>query len=500
MNAHNKLRNWSSWLALATLICLLSIVTYTFYFRLTLSLGPRVILQPWALQLGYLTYENMIDQHSPLMPALLSFFRPLIPDGLRLAKIALVALLNLTAALVFCAGKRTHGWLTGLVSALFLVIWLPVFVAGKLWHETFLAPLYVLLFMLYDPYASRWCTKSLIAAGVIGGVSILVKQQAVVVFSGFILWCALTQWHARSPIVRIVRDSAIIGIVATLPICLYLAFHYAQAGTLENLAYWTVTFNVSTDFRFLAAQAPTLDQVRVVATALLLIPLAILLLFDLKKKGDDGWLRIGCALVLLATSSLTAYPRFGYFHLLPILPTLAWLSAATVTSTLPQLSLNSAAHLRSLFVAGSIIASIFFSLMTAQPSYANALTSSAPRKIWEYSDLDPLAQEIRQHIGPGDCFFIFPDDEATANLYYLTQCLPPKFWSFSYPWYMLPWTREKLIMTLEDDPPLWVVHFPGRWKIDDYAPDIMNYIQRNYQRSAELQWAQGTALLLIRNR
>jgi hypothetical protein len=94
--------------------------------------------------------------------------------------------------------------------------------------------------------------------------------------------------------------------------------------------------------------------------------------------------------------------------------------------------------------------------------------------------------------------YIFPDDEATANLYYLMQQRPPRFWVFTYPWYMEDRIKERILLTLRDDPPEWVVYHPGRWEVERTAPEIVRYLQQHYQEEAELGWAGGTALLLRR--
>ena len=119
------------------------------------------------------------------------------------------------------------------------------------------------------------------------------------------------------------------------------------------------------------------------------------------------------------------------------------------------------------------------------------------QKVWEYSDLVPLAAEIRQKIGPNECIYIFPDDEATANLYYLTRCLP-NYWAFTYSLFMIDPVKQRILSALEEDPPAWVVTFPGRWEIEKHAPEVMGYLEDHYRREAELHWAQGEAWLLKR--
>jgi len=497
-NFERRLQHWLPRLVLLALAGLLLFQALAYYFRFPLSLGPRVILQPWLLQGGFLQYENIADQHTPLMPILLSVLTPLFSDGLRLAKIVLVALISLSTVLTFLAARRTIGWLGGLGAASFFVIWSPGFSFAKLWHETFLAPLYLLLLLFYDSSASYHSRKSLLFLGLLGGIAILVKQHAAIVFATFVIWNAFTNWHAHRSFSVILRDTALISLAATLPIMAFALHHYVQAGTLANFLYWTISFNLVSGYASLAAQPPDIAQVRTIASACLLLPAATFCLIELKRKGDKRWLNLGWGLILLAASSLTAYPRFAFFHLQAALPVLAWLSSLTLAFALRPGNSNSALQSSPSFATGIAIALSAFWIITAGSAYQSVFRADQPRKVWEYTDLVPLADEIRQRIGPTDCIYIFPDDEATANLYYLLRCLPPKFWGFSYPWYMSDSVKSRIVLTLQEHPPEWVVYFPGRWDIENRAPEVIAYIQDNYQRDAKLHWVQGEVWLLKR--
>jgi len=499
MGFRGKTRSWLlPVLVLSALVGSLLFQAFAYYFRLTLSLGPRVIFQPWVLQRGFLLYENIADQHSPLMPLILMPLVPVFSDGLRLAKVVLVALISLSTLLTFLAGQRAAGWIAGIGAALFFVIWSPAFGFGKLWHETFLAPLYLLLLLFYEPSASGRSVKSLVFLGFLCGVAVLVKQHAVVVFAAFVLWNAFTNWHGRRLFKSTLRDTGIISLAAILPVMAFAIYHYVQAGTLANLLYWTISFNFVSGFTSLAAQAPSMAQIGTMASACLLLPTAIFYLIELRGKNDKAWLSLGWGLILLVCSSLTAYPRFQFFHLQAALPVLAWLSSLMLTYALRSRNSNAALQPSPLFARGIAIALLAYWLVTAGSVYLSVFRVEEPRKVWEYTDLVPLADEVRQRIGPTDCFYIFPDDEATANLYYLTRCSPPRFWVFSYPWYMLDSVKSKILLTLQADPPRWIVYFPGRWDIEARAPEIMGYMQDNYQRDTKLHWAQGEAGLLKR--
>jgi hypothetical protein len=248
----------------------------------------------------------------------------------------------------------------------------------------------------------------------------------------------------------------------------------------------------------LAALPPDIAQVRTIASACLLLPATIFCLIELRRKGDRRWLNLGWGLILLAASSLTAYPRFAFFHLQASLPVLAWLSSLTLAYALLPRNSNSALQSSPSFATGIAIALSVFWITTAGFAYQSVFRADQPQKVREYSDLVPLADEIRQHIGSTDCIYIFPDDEATANLYYLMRCLPPKFWIFSYPWYMMDSVKSRIVLTLQEHPPKFIVYFPGRWGIENHAPEVNAYIQDNYQCDAKLHWKRVEVWLLKR--
>jgi hypothetical protein len=487
-----RARRWLPLVAVAGLAVLVALQAWAYGTRFTLSLGPRVILQPWLIQHRYVMYENIADLHTPFMPLFLTLLRPLITDGLQRAKTILIVLLSLTTLLTFLAGRRSAGWLGGLAAAAFLVVWSPGFEFGKLWHESFLAPLYALSLVIYDASAVRRSRAFPLLIGLAGGLAALIKQHAAVVFAAFVLWTVLAGWRQHLTLRRSLRDLALIGAGALAPVLGLLLWQYMRAGTLQGLVYWTLTYNLTSDYKSLAAQGPTTPEVGVVASSCLLIPAALLTLLRLKRRGDAAWLNLGWGLTLLAASGLTAYPRFALFHLQPALPAIAWLSAVTLQDALrPQAAPR---H----FAIGMTVALMILWLVTPGPAYPAALGMDRPQVILEYSDLVPLAHEIRQTIGPDDCVYIFPDDEATANLYYLMRCLPPSFWVFHYPWNLTAPIQDGVLQMLEQQPPQWIIHSPGRWEIELHAPDIMAFMSSHYQRTAQLHWAQGEVWLLKR--
>jgi hypothetical protein len=498
LDSRRRLEHWLPRLALLGLAGLLLSQGLAYWYRLRLSLGPRVIFQPWLLHQGFLPYENIADQHTPLMPILLAGLRFLCPDGLVLAKTVLVVLISLSTVLTFLAGRRTIGWLGGLWAASFFVVWSPTFQFGKLWHETFLAPLYLLFLLFYDSRAPHHTRKTLFFLGLAGGTAVLIKQHAAIVLLAFVVWHAVMNRRAHRSFSVVLQDTVVISLAAILPVMAFGVWHYLRAGTLTSFVYWTTTFNLISDYGSLAAQPPTYAQVKTLASACLLLPVAIMGLIVSRRGDGRTWLDFAWGLILLAVSGLTAYPRFEFFHFQAALPVLAWLSALTLAPAFRPRSSDAASQPGRYLPIGVALSLLVFWAITAGSAYQPVLGDDQPQRVTEYSNLVPLAGRIRQRIGTTDYIYVFADDEATSNLYYLTQCSPPKFWVFTYPWYMLEPVRGRILDELQEDPPEWIVYFPGRWDIEDHAPEVIAYIQDNYEPEVELRWQVGEVWLLKR--
>ena len=137
-------------------------------------------------------------------------------------------------------------------------------------------------------------------------------------------------------------------------------------------------------------------------------------------------------------------------------------------------------------------------MIIAGSAYFSYSEKRKSEPIHEYTYLVPLAREIKQIIKPQDHIFVFPDDEATANLYYLLQCSPPRFWIFHYPWFLSDGIKRKIILTLETDRPEWIVYFPHRWEAEKNAPEVMDYLNKHYRSEISLDGGGGKIWLLRR--
>ena len=492
-------RTRATWLAFTAVAVIVLVQAWAYYSVLPLSLGPRVIMQPWLMnQPGFLAYEQIADQHTPLMPLVISWFVPVAPDGWHLARVFLVALLSATTLLTWWGGRRVSGPLGGLIAAAFFVCWTGPFGYAKLWHESFLAPLYAALLILFRPPGPARSPMSLAGAGAICGVALLAKQHAAAVLLAFIFWNLITGWLARRPWRELAASASLVSLSAAVPVTLYGMWHWWRAGTLANLWFWTVKFSFVSGYASLARQPATPADVWQVGPAFLIVLVALFGLIRHVRHGDPSWQPLGWALVLLAASGLTVYPRFEAFHLQASLPALGYLCASTLVPVRKTTGPRGRGLLVGVGPAAVAVTIGVTSIVALAGTCRSAVFPAGARVTHEYSDLEPLAAGIRRVIDSTGELCVFPDDEATANIYYLLRRPPRRFWVFTYPWYMIPPVRERILRTLGDAPPRWVVHPVGRWGVDRFAPDILAYLRDNYVARARLRWEQGTIEVLER--
>jgi hypothetical protein len=477
------------WAAVAGLILL---QLYLFTTRFPLSLGPRVILQPWLIQQGRVMYEDLVDMHSPLMPMLLALLRWGIPDGLALAKTVLAALFSAGLMLTALTAKRLAGAWAGLWAAALMALWSLDFGFAKLWHESFLALVYIVWIAWLVFFFDRKTWWRLPAMGLIAGVGILFKQHALIVFAGFLVWYALCRRREAAAWRSVAADTFRLCFWTAVPGLAFLVCQYLRAGTLSGFFYWAIVFNFTSDYVELGMQAPAAADWLRFGTIFAFLPIVLGCLWDAFRTRDRSAKFIGAAVLFMACTAATQYPRFGSFHFQPWLPlltlTYGWTAGYLV---------RAAFRFRITIVIGLAGLTVFWFSQTGLKFGIRAEVPAAP-SVSEYSSLLPVADRIRPFLHAGASLYIFPDDESTSNLYYLLGIEPAGLWVFHYPWYMTDSVRRELADMFRERPPEFVVFRGDAWDMDANAPEVLAAIRAGYQPVAAIPWSGGEMELLAR--
>ncbi len=486
-------------LSLVPVSLIAMIQSWAYYSYLPLSLGPRVILQPWMMHQGRLLYRDIGDEHAPLMYFILTILYSFVQNGPLLARCVLISLLTMNVWLAFWVGKSFGGTTAGVLSALFFGLWSPLFGYGKLWHETFLSHVYLLLVMQYPSTLSKsHGFRALFVLGLLIGVALLIKQHAIVVLFSILCWDFLVSRFFSLPLSQAIKRSALLLISTLIPVVCFVGYYLWTGGKLSDFVFWTIIFNIINDYVRLASKFPGIEQMRLIAPAYLLVLPAI---FFVLKSADDRIIKakMGLAFMMLIASSATAFPRFELFHLQTSLPILSVISGCVLARLLqrPKQSIHEEIHAFGMGIACSLL--VLWGWWGGMVYY-NAFRSEQPRRIWEYSDLISLRDALRERINSNECVYLLPDDEGIANLYYLMNCLPPALWvPTSYPWFTLDIIKQRVLQDLATLPPKWVIYFPNRWEIEQHGSEIVAFVQSRYQPIERILWnGQEVYLLHLR--
>jgi hypothetical protein len=277
-----------------------------------------------------------------------------------------------------------------------------------------------------------------------------------------------------------------------LPVLAYAVFQYALAGSLRDFWYWTFTYNLVSPYKTWAFLQPTVAQAGILASCFLLVPAAVILSVDLRRKNDSAWLDAGLWILLLVSCAVFAYPRFEFFHLQPMLPMVAVVSAWTLAKAQRRADESRG------FVIGVAVALSAMWFATQGRDYRPVVKPEQERPVYDYSTLVPLADGIRGIIGPFDRVYVMPDFETSANLYCLLDRPPPRFWILHYPWYLVNGMDLRIASSLNDSLPEWVVRFPDRWGGIPLMPEVDGLVKSRYRRAAGFPWTYGEVVLLRR--
>ncbi len=480
----------SRWHLLLVLVAYLTVL-HAAVFHLVLV--PRMVLHPWLLTQGFVSYRDIVDQHEVGLPIVLSLLLRIVNDPAALTKWTFISLLVATMCLVYLAGRGTFGENTGRAAALFFTVWVPVIHEGRLWYETVLAPLYVGAYALW-PSDLRTSPMRVIAAGTVVGVAVTVKQHAWAVVALYTLWAVgatrLSHGSARPRL----RLAGLFWLGLAVPVTAY-ASYIVTSGVLREYVKWAWVHNLG--FPALAGKAPTVTDL--VTLAALSAPVGALLLRTIRtvRDGRTSTPRDAFLIAMALAASVTAYPRFERVHLMAALPLLSIIFARSVTIFLDPAHEPERIRWRLSKPAYGLICLILLVGAVGRPAYQR-LARAGPQRLIDYDELIPIAKRLAAITSRDERVLVFPDDEGTSNIYVLSQRLPPGFWTYVYPWYMTDEAVRKIMDRLKADRVRIVVYFPDRGVDSKQFAELLAYIHQHYEQTESLPWKGGTAYVMTR--
>ncbi|MGI8586547.1 MAG: hypothetical protein ACR2M0_02525 [Chloroflexia bacterium] len=431
MNNTRPLTRFAPPAILIGLICLLA-------WRVQYAVDQEVSLLPWLMGRGWVLYRDMIDQHPPLLPALLALLGASDP-GLPL-HLVIIGLLAVTLELAYALAARLAGRLAGLGAALLTATWGLPFDSLHLWYDGALAPIYLGVGCLAAAHLSSTRVgeiasgrgrglRTALVIGLLLGLGVLIKQHAAgaVPFVG-----AGMAFSERGSWQRV--GAYAVGVVSPAAVAAALLWFQGAAG---EAWYWAVVYNLTGNYPA-AAGLPMPASEWGLAAALFLPAVALLLIGGRYAWRDaaGGRLLVARALVaggLLLAATLPAWPRYGRYHLQAAVPLLA---VAAAVAAVQIAAVWHEGGLRGRLVAGAGLLLLSVYAVTGADQSAKALgyvsLSEAPSAPYA-ATLPGLRACVDAHAPPGTPIFLYGLD---AMLYRVLEREPTRPWAPQLPWIM----------------------------------------------------------------
>ncbi len=257
-------------------------------------LNCRVILHPVLLRNGFISYQHIPDQKTPLLPLLLSWTLPMF-HGDAVANARTVHALLIGAMVMLCMtwSYRWGGPWALAATGLFLLAWSNSFGLWAIMYYDFVSGLlYLIVFVLLAKQFRKPAGWSMIAVGLVSGLAILTKQHAIL-----LLVPTIGMWVGGLAIGRASFQRSIFHLIVylaslSLPIAFLAWGYYRQAGSFQDLIRWTISSNLGA-YPSEGALWPTPAQViGIVPAFLMLIPFVSSIIFPVEKMRPGRGVRL----------------------------------------------------------------------------------------------------------------------------------------------------------------------------------------------------------------
>jgi hypothetical protein len=396
-------------------------------------------LLPWLVGRGWRLYADVVDQHAPLFTGLLSFADGGDP-GLPL-RVATVGLHLSTLVLVYLVAVRLAGVAAGLIALVLAAVWLMPFEATHLWYDGALGLVYLgitycvvrIADRSFVGGAARSESSWALAAGLLLGIGVLVKQHAVVALPFLLLGVRLAgkkEGHTR----RV----ALFCAGCALPLLVALALFVSQ-GTLGRAWYWLVEYSMAGSYATGSALSPEIGEWALLAA--LYLPLAAFGV-AMYRRHTATYLRLWITLLGLAmAATVTILPRYGRFHLQGAIPIIAVAGGVGAVWLWREWQLSLRRWRRTIAVgvglmlvaingmvgAGELARTLFTQVQLGSPQAPYAST------------VEPLRAWVDANAEPGEPLFIYTLD---SLLYRVLEREPPRPFVPQLPWVLSSGTNE----------------------------------------------------------
>jgi len=417
---------------------------------------PELFIYPYLTNHGLKPYTQILDQHFPGLMFLPINFDNLGMNNEAAARVWLIGVVIITHLLLFFIARHLFksSFKALLVNLLYLV-WQPFFEGWVLWIDNFL-PL-ILLPAFYVLYKRKF-----LITGILLGLGIVLKQTIIPLSIFVLIYMLLTKRDFKTVLFYLLGLFIPVGLTAA---------YLVGIGVFWDFWYWTVIFNLTIYAKFGRGEGPTLAHF---SRVLLVFGSSLLVIRGIKLR------EVQILLIFLAGTLLGLSTRFDFVHFQPALP------FALIAFVYSFKWLNKFLRWSIIVIYGLTI--VWWLAIFYRGHIGNRIVSFD-------SNTMTLAAKVRSYTRPGDRIFVFGGE---PQLYQMSKTLPAgNIFVFQFPWFYKVAEGRVLEGIKQDEPGIIVadktMEIEGV-KIIDFARDIDQYIQSNYQRIDNV----GTAEILKR--
>lgn len=380
-------------------------------FLIPFTYWPEMLNWPFFISRNWLPYQDFIMIHTPTLPYLLSLFYKLFGFELKTLHLFGSILLSLTnLILMIFIYKETKKLLIAQVLGILFIYFSLAFEGNTVWFESLLTPIFIGILWCQLSFLDYPRKSKIIILGILAGISLLIKQTALYLFPEMIIFFICIYLRGKINFNELIKLLTLYfsPIIIILTIFIALLNHW---NLLSDFLYWGVNYVVLKPFIGKAPDGylllPTKGQ------SLILFFLVAVSLFQMLVNKN---IKIFFAFLAMLSSLFLAFPRFGYFHLLPFIALFLILLGISLES------INGKRIYAFLSLLPVVILSGFVLSKTLRYSH----TFVKP----ETMDISRL---IKQNYVNKSLFILNGPDQ----IYFLTQKMPAfKPWIPQLPWYL----------------------------------------------------------------
>ncbi len=417
-----------------------------------------MVVYPYLFNNGFTLYKDLINPYLPTLTYILSIFTILFgyaPENFRLFTwiyIILIDILIFKISLIL--SKNYHKSTLSLL--FFVLVSIPLYVNG-LWFDLIQTPFVILSIYNFYQFTNTNNKKSVQLAFMFALIAVFIKQQAVWLM---IFYVAVLIYRFKGKSIHWVKAvTPVIILFVVIYFCFAMLFIRQQAQ--KEFFFWTIYFPF-----FRASSLPGYILLPTIKQFTFVLFLFLLFISAVAANFKHRIFIFGAL-----SSTLFAYPRFDYFHLIPSLAILSLVAGEIILINIKNKNGG-----KILFLSSFIILSIF--------SYKYFKSNWTQEIRFFEANIQSSATFLSLVTSPDDKIYM---QNAPDQLYPLSKRLPPKPWVDEFPWYLeLNDYQKEVVDGINSSNTKFVVFKPYEIKkefdLGTYKPALIaSYINANYK-------------------